>query len=332
MATKNQKNETGFKPLRVTASITDLVRTNLKGLLSDKQSDAAIHNAFVEAYEEFLKTGKNASPWSFKYGIPNFNFAKRDKKRWSMARLAAGMGVDVGVMRRIFEAKKKKGADQLGIDEVIEMALIFEVTPGYLLQPLREHLERNATLFFENIGPNGFEVSAREWLVWVHGIRAPKDKFDTNMEQNLMSLTPEVGMKIDSSRNIWPHEELDRIVNAQYTSTVSAMIHAQSNPLPAHQMSNLDIPGKHHFDSLTAAKTDIHRIQLQTQATLAYMQHVRQALRMIETGGRARWAIEDIEWCLDRMREDLSAIAFYGDESSAQQSAPQKNDGVDGKA
>jgi hypothetical protein len=110
------------------------------------------------------------------------------------------------------------------------------------------------------------------------------------------------------------------------------MIHAQSNPLPAHQMSNLDIPGKHHFDSLTAAKTDIHRIQLQTQATLAYMQHVRQALRMIETGGRARWAIEDIEWCLDRMREDLSAIAFYGDESSAQQSAPQKNDGVDGKA
>jgi len=317
MATKNQKNETGFKPLRVTASITDLVRTNLKGLLSDKQSDAAIHNAFVEAYEEFLKTGKNASPWSFKYGIPNFNFAKRDKKRWSMARLAAGMGVDVGVMRRIFEAKKKKGADQLGIDEVIEMALIFEVTPGYLLQPLREHLERNATLFFENIGPNGFEVSAREWLVWVHGIRAPKDKFDTNMEQNLMSLTPEVGMKIDSSRNIWPHEELDRIVNAQYTSSVSAMIHAQSNPLPAHQMSNLDIPSKHHFDSLTAAQTDINRIQRQTQATLAYMQHVRQALRMIETDGRTKWVKEDIEWCLDRMREDLSAIAYFGDRGTS---------------
>ena len=150
MATKNQKNTTDFKPLRVTASITDLVRTNLKGLLSDKQSDAAIHNAYVDAYEEFLKTGKNGSPWSFKYGIPNFNFAKRDKKRWSMARLAAGMGVDVGVMRRIFEPKKNKGSDELGIDEVIEMALIFEVTPGYLLQPLREHLERNATLFFEN--------------------------------------------------------------------------------------------------------------------------------------------------------------------------------------
>ena len=312
MATKNQKNTTDFKPLRVTASITDLVRTNLKGLLSDKQSDAAIHNAYVDAYEEFLKTGKNGSPWSFKYGIPNFNFAKRDKKRWSMARLAAGMGVDVGVMRRIFEPKKNKGSDELGIDEVIEMALIFEVTPGYLLQPLREHLERNATLFFENIGPNGFEVSAREWLVWVHGIRAPKDKFDTNMEENLMSLTPEVGMKIDSSRNIWPHEELDRIVNAQYTSTVSAMIHAQSNPLPAHQMSNLNIPSPHPFDSLTAADSDINRIQRQTQATLAYMHHVRQAIRMIETDGRDKWVKEDIEWCLDRMREDLSAIAYFG--------------------
>ena len=332
MNTKNQKSEPVFEPLRVDASITDLVRTNLKGLLSNKQSDVAIHNAFIDAYEDFLKTGSNGSRWSFRHGIPNFDFTKRDTQRWSMARLAAGMGVNVGVMRRIFDTKKKKGTKELGIDEVIEMALVFEVTPGYLLQPLREHLERNATLFFENIGPNGFEVSAREWLVWVHGIRAPKDKFDTNMEQNLMSLTPEVGMKIDSSRNIWPHEELDRIVNAQYTSSVSAMIHAQSNPLPAHQMSNLDIPGKHHLDSLTAAKTDMHRIQLQTQATLAYMQHVRQALRMIETDGRAKWAKEDIEWCLDRMREDLSAIAFYRAESSAQQPATQKNDGADGKA
>jgi hypothetical protein len=313
MTTKNQKNKTDFKPLRVTASITDLVRTNLKGLLSDKQSDAAIHNAFVDAYEEFIRTGKNGSPWSFKYGIPNFNFAKRDRKRWSMARLAAGMGVDVGVMRRIFDTKKKKGTDQLGIDEVIEMALIFEVTPGYLLQPLREHLERNATLFFENIGPNGFEVTAREWLVWVHGIRAPKGKFATDMEKNLMSLTPEAGMEIDSSRAIWPHEELDRLVNAQYTSVVSAMIHAQSNPLPAHQMSNLNIPSQHPFDSLTAAQTDINRIQRQTQATLAYMQHVRQAIRMIETDGRTKWVKEDIEWCLDRMREDLSAIAYFGD-------------------
>lgn len=315
MNTKNQKSEPVFEPLRVDASITDLVRTNLKGLLSDKQSDVAIHNAFIDAYEDFLKTGSHGSRWSFKHGIPNFNFTKRDTQRWSMARLAAGMGVNVGVMRRIFEAKKKKGTKELGIDEVIEMALVFEVTPGYLLQPLREHLERNATLFFENIGPNGFEVSAREWLVWVHGIRAPKDKFDTNMEQNLMSLTPEVGMKIDSSRNIWPHEELDRIVNAQYTSTVSAMIHAQSNPLPAHQMSNLNIPSPHPFDSLTAADSDINRIQRQTQATLAYMHHVRQAIRMIETDGRTKWVKKDIEWCLDRMREDLSAIAYFGDDS-----------------
>jgi hypothetical protein len=76
-------------------------------------------------------------------------------------------------------------------------------------------------------------------------------------------------------------------------------------------MSNLDIPSQHPLDSLTATKTDINRIQLQTQATLAYMQHVRQALRMIETEGRAKWAKEDIEWCLDRMREDLSKISFF---------------------
>ena len=42
--------------------------------------------------------------------------------------------------------------------------------------------------------------------------------------------------------------------------------------------------------------------------------------------------VKDIEWFLDRIREDLSSIAFFGDGSSPQQSATQKNDGVDGKA
>jgi hypothetical protein len=78
-------------------------------------------------------------------------------------------------------------------------------------------------------------------------------------------------------------------------------------------MSNLNIPSPHPFDSLTEPDSDINRIQRQTQATLAYMQHVRQALRMIETDGRTKWVKEDIEWCLDRMREDLSAIAYFGD-------------------
>jgi hypothetical protein len=40
----------------------------------------------------------------------------------------------------------------------------------------------------------------------------------------------------------------------------------------------------------------------------------------------------DIEWFLDRIREDLSAIAFYGDGSTPQESTMQRNDGADGKA
>jgi hypothetical protein len=37
---------------------------------------------------------------------------------------------------------------------------------------------------------------------------------------------------------------------------------------------------------------------------------------MIETDGRAKWVKEDIEWCLDHMREDLSAIAYFSNGSA----------------
>ncbi len=40
--------------------------------------------------------------------------------------------------------------------------------------------------------------------------------------------------------------------------------------------------------------------------------------------------IMDIEWFLDRIREDLSAISFYGDGSILQKSPVDKGNNLDG--
>jgi hypothetical protein len=45
------------------------------------------------------------------------------------------------------------------------------------------------------------------------------------------------------------------------------------------------------------------------------MHHVRQAVVYMNDSNRQADRIMDIEWFLDRIREDLSAIAYFGDGS-----------------
>lgn len=309
MAKKINNQSAPKEGVRVDASITDLVRTNLKGLLSNRQANTVIHNAFIDAYEEWEKTQKSAGLWKFRYPIPGLNRSKRNVEEWSVAQLARDLGVDVGIMRKVFDRKTDKGTDRLGIDDVVELALVFNVTPGYLLQPLREHLETDATYFFETIGINGFAVKARDWLLWVHGFSTPDGSNSRSMEENLMSLTPQIGLDINSKRQIFPQDELERISAAQYTSPVSAMLEAQSHPVPGHLMSKLELPSDHPMNQMVPEKTALGRLHARTRAALAFMHHARQAVRLAEKEADPRYAKEDIEWVLCRMREDLSRIS-----------------------
>lgn len=309
MAKKSVNQQTPKEGQRVDASITDLVRTNLKGLLSNRQANTVIHNAFIDAYEEWEKTQKSVGIWKFTNAIPGLNRTKRNVEEWSMAQLARDLGVDVGIMRKIFDRKVDKGTDRLGIDDVVELALVFNVTPSYLLQPLREHLELDAIYFFENIGSDGYTVKARDWLLWVHGLSTSNGSNSRSMEENLMSLTPKAGLNISSKRAIFPEDELNLIAEAQYISPVSAMIEAQSHPVPGHLMSKPEVPIDHPMDKMVPASTALGRLQARTRAALAFMHHTRQAIRLVEQEANPKYVREDIEWVLSRMREDLSRIS-----------------------
>lgn len=296
-------------PSKIILSITDLVRVNLKGLLSTRQANVAINNAFIDAYEEWEKTQKSGKFWKFTHSLPGLNREKRSVEVWSQANLAKALDVDVAIVRKIFDSKNSKGSGRLSIDEVVELAYLFDVTPGYLMQPLREHLENDVTYVIESIRPKGVEVKARDWLLWVHSVSTADGTNSRSLEQNLMSLTPELNLSINSKRQMWPQDELNRIAEAQYVSPVSAMIVAQSNPVPGHVMSGLSMPQDHPMDSTSRSSSPITRLHIRTRAALAFMHHVRQAIRMVEKEHNPKYVKEDIEWVLNRMREDLSQIA-----------------------
>lgn len=307
-----RKNESkALKKTIVDLSVTDLVRANVIGLLAHYQGDLELSNAFADAYENFIKTGKNQSAiWKFTHAMFGYEPKKRKLDELSIAKLAKNLEVDVAVLRTIFEKKRKKGSKEISVDELVWMAKLFKVAPSYLLQPLREHLEEDATLRF--VFPKRFSlnVKAREWLLWVHGIRPLNGVSGQSFEENMMALTPEPGMNVSTRREIWPSDEIDRISRALYESPVSAMIHAQSNPVPGHLMSDANPPTPHPLDEIKPATTEAERLHRRTRGVLAYMQHVRQTLRFIEESIERSDARKDIEWGLNRMREDLSQISI----------------------
>lgn len=309
---KEMNSITPKNPLKETfqeITVTELVRLNLNGLLSHYQGELEVNNAFTAAYLEYEKTGKNVSIiWKFTNRILNFEPKKRKIEELSLAKIAQGLQVDISVLRSIFEGARRKGSPEISVEEVVWMAKLLDVAPSYLLQPLRVHLENDVTLLFKSKGKFQFEVKAREWLLWVHSLRPLTGLSSRTFEESMMKLTPEPNARISSKRDIWPSDEMQRIGNALYSSPVSAVIHAQSEPIPGHLMSDSRPPIPHPLDVLQAGKTYLDRLHRRTRAALACMQHVRQVLRFTEEASEDRKFKLDVDWCLNRIREDLSLI------------------------
>ena len=119
---KSSNQEESREPYDVKASITDLVRLNLRGLLNIRQSNTVVNNAFIQAFDNWEKNRKSGNLWKLFHLILGANQSIRSREEWSLARLAAELKVDVSVMRKIFDAKNRKGTEQISIDDVVELA------------------------------------------------------------------------------------------------------------------------------------------------------------------------------------------------------------------
>ena len=74
---------------------------------------------------------------------------------------------------------------------------------------------------------------------------------------------------------------------------------------------------KHPFDGFKRG-TKFENFYQNVKSYNLLMHHVRQSVVYMNNPNRQHNRVNDIEWFLDRIREDLSSIAFYGDGESLQ--------------
>ena len=98
-------------------------------------------------------------------------------------------------------------------------------------------------------------------------------------------------------------------------SPISALIDGITTP--EHGGPITSPPSKHPIDGFKWG-TQFENFYQNVKSYNLLMHHVRQSVVYMNNPNRKNNRVNDIEWFLDRIREDLSSIAFYGDGEALQ--------------
>jgi hypothetical protein len=322
-------------PVVVDLKITEMIRWNVHSLLRNFVAEDIRRAQEIEEYLKKVgsnKTKKLVNINSYKFDEDDSLEDKPDYQRWGARRLSK-------LLKRKSESSYGKaigGQDSekihLTAEELIHFSLLLGVSPAYLLQPTLDQLEYNDLLRLKDVGNPDFEVRAVSWMLWVHGIRPLKeldpDSFLFRMRE--LSTNPiNVGAvnkpipampKVNVSSPDGIHQDEKRWDQAR-KSPISALVDGVSKP--EHGASITSPPSAHPIDALILGTTT-ENFHQNTKAYNLLMHHVRQAVVYMNNSNRQAEKVSDIEWFLDRIREDLSAITFFGDGSAPEKTITQE--------
>jgi len=331
------KKQPKTPPVIIDLTITEMIRWNVHSVL---RNFVAEDIRLAQEIEEYLKkigskkTKRLVNVSSYIFEEDGSLREKPDYQRWGARRLSKRL-------KRKSESSYGKAiggqeSEKLHItaEELIHFSLLLGVSPSYLLQPTLEQLEHNYLLRLKDVGDPDFEVRAVPWMLWVNGIRPLKElnpeAFLFRMRE--LSTTPiNVGTvnnptpampKVDVSSPDGIEQDVTRWDQAR-KSPISALIDGITSP--EHGGPITDPPSNHPIEELMRGSV-AENFYENTKAYNLLMHHVRQAVVYINNPSRQQDRVKDIEWFLDRIREDLSSIAFYGDGSSPQQSVTQEDE------
>jgi hypothetical protein len=310
-----------LQQVKVTRTLTELVRGNLVALLRDRIAADKVHNAMIDAYEHWMKTGRKIGGYSFTKGILD-GVERRDVMRWTPDRLHKSSGIPKAVIRKVFEepvvvnstknkAKKPTGQKLLRVDEVIPLAVFFGVTPGYLFQPFREDLENNSLLCITGFGAQDFLIDAHQWFSWVHGFKSLPYQGSATIEERLTYLSATSNTKLLKPHEMNAPDELQRFLDSTYASEVNATIIAnmQFHPLLAPPPIE-----PHPYDTAIKKRTQVARIRWRLVKEFSFMTNARRALRLATQISNPVHLKQAIDWSVEQMRVDLSSLAANRDD------------------
>lgn len=300
----------------VQRTLTELVRGNLLALQTDRIDAAKIHNGMIDEYEHWMQTGKYIGEYRFTKGLLD-GVERQDVMRWTVDRMSKSTGISVAVLRKIFDdpeptqstkkpSGKPVGLGLLRVDEVIPLAVFFGVTPGYLLQPFREDLENYSLLKIGGFGKQDFVVNAHDWFSWVHGFLSLPMQGSATIEERLTYLSASQETKRLKPHQVNTKDALPRFLASAYGSEVNATIVANIQYTPFTSNPPRE---PHPLNDAVRKKTQVERIRWRLRKQFSYMTNVRRALRLVGQLDTPDELKRAIDWSVEMMREDLSAIA-----------------------
>lgn len=316
----NKRNEQGKTRTqqKIQVSCAVLVRLNLNALLRDLAAKDQSWNEMLKEYEEFVRLGdKYEGRWIFTPGTLD-NLEKKDYQRWAMSRLAKRLYVTeaanenknlVGRVRKILNSRRSKGSDDLPIEEVVRFAIEVGVSPTYLLQPLREWLETDSILEFINFGPTGLTISARDWLLYVHGLKGIGGKELPDFYGQMLNFSAEPGLFADASKPYFVYEEENRISSAK-RSPIVPKIEGKRFPKYGHEYTDDSpvLPEPHPMDLLPEPTSYLERVHARTRAVILLLHLIRHAFLVADSDVGMSHRKEDIEWYLNQLRTAFSEL------------------------
>lgn len=318
----NEKKMQTIKQAKVQVSCAILVRLNLNALLRDLSTENQEYNEMLKEYEEFKRLGnKYKGRYSFTHprAISPEGLKPKDDKYWAMTRLSqrlykieeqAAAKSLVGRIRKILSPSSAKGSSDLPLEEVVRFAVEVGVSPSYLLQPIREWLENDSLLEFINFGPEGLVISAREWLLYVHGLKGVGGVSLPDFYSQMLNFSAEKGLFADSSKPYFLKEERDRITNAK-NSPIIPNTDGKRFPKYGHQYSDYapKIPSPHPMDLLPKPDSYMKRVHARTRAAIYLLHLMRHAFLVADSPNLLSSRKEDIEWYLNELRVAFSELA-----------------------
>ena len=316
-------------PVIIDLRITEMIRWNVHSVLRNFVAEDIRLAQEIEEYLKKIGSKKTKRLVNLNSYIFEENGSLREKpdyQRWGARRLST-------MLKRKSESSYGKAiggqkSEKLHItaEELVHFSLLLGVSPAFLLQPTLDQLEHNDLLKLKEVGNPDFEVRAVSWMLWVHGIRPLNelnpDTFLFRMRE--LSTNPiNVGSvdrpipampKVDVSSPDGLHQDVTRWDQAR-KSPISALIDGITTP--EHGGPITSPPSKHPFDGFKRG-TKFENFYQNVKSYNLLMHHVRQSVVYMNNPNRQHNRVNDIEWFLDRIREDLSSIAFYGDGESLQ--------------
>lgn len=332
----NAKKQQKPRPARIELGITEMIRWNVHSVLRNFVAEDV---RLAQEIEEYLKkigskkTKRLVNVNSYIFEEDGSLKEKPDYQRWGARRLSERLRrkSESSISKALGGQKTQK--QTISAEELVHFSLLLGVSPAYLLQPTLDQLEHNDLLVLKDVGDPDFEVRSTAWMLWVHGIRPLKglnpDVFLFRMRE--LSTNP---VNVGSVKNPIPAMPKVDVTSAEgINNDVTRWDQARKSPIsalidgittPEHQMEVTAPPEIHPLDHLSRG-TQIDNFYSMVKSYNLLMHHVRQAVVYMNDENRQKERVRDIEWFLDRIREDLSAIAFYGDGGTPQKLSGDKS-------